>query len=487
MADGEQSTVEQALDAARAEFGVRAGFPPEVTAAAAEAARRPVAPSDARADRRDLLLVTIDPPGSRDLDQAVCIQQTEDDGFRLYYAIADVGFWVDRGGAIEQEAWKRGVTFYTPDRKEPLYPPEISQNAGSLLPDQDRPCILFDFTLDERAEVTAFQVGPAVVRSRAQLTYGEVTEHVCGDGSLFRGKEWEETLREMRRFGELRRAQEAARGGVSLPLVSQHVARMAAERLGYEVQFEQPVASEEWNEQVSLLIGHYAALRMVEGGIGMLRVMGGPEPKAVDKFRRIALAMGFAWPEGMEYAAFIRSLDRTHPRLTPLVWQARPVMRGADYVAFDGEPPADPLHHALAMQYAHATAPLRRLGDRYVLDLLVTLAAGARPTPEESKTLAALPAVMNEAETRESKLERRAVDVAEAWMLRERVGEVFPATCLDVRGHGIEVQIDDPPVRAVAQMTEGAAAPEPGAAVRVRLSSVNVLAGRAEFTLEAAG
>lgn len=485
MADGEQSTVEQALDAARAEFGVRSGFPPEVAAAAVEAAKRPVAPSEKHADRRDLPLVTVDPPGSRDLDQAVCIQRTEDDGFRLFYAIADVGFWVDRGGAVEQEAWKRGVTFYTPDRREPLYPPEISQQAASLLPDGDRPCILFEFTLDAKAEVTGFQVAPAIVRSRAQLTYAQVTEHVCGGETLFAGQEWAGTLTEMRRFGELRRAQEAARGGVSLPLVSQHVAQLAAQRLGYALEFEQPVPSEEWNEQVSLLIGHQAAVEMVRGGIGMLRVMGGADPRAVEKFRRAALAMGFAWPEGMEYAAFIHSLDRAHPRLTPLVWQARPVMRGADYVAFNGAPPADPVHHALAMQYAHATAPLRRLGDRYVLDLLVTLAAGARPTAEEAETLARVPAVMNEAETRESKLERRSVDVAEAWVLRGRTGEVFPATCLDVRGHGVEVQIDDPPVRAVAQLAEGMAAPEPGAAVRVRLAGTDVMTGRTDFVLEA--
>ncbi|HEY0037738.1 MAG TPA: ribonuclease catalytic domain-containing protein, partial [Longimicrobium sp.] len=152
MADGE-GLVEQALNAAREEFGVRAEFPREVTEAAAEAAKRVVSPGNGREDRRDLPLVTIDPPGSRDLDQAVGIHAEPDGGFRLWYAIADVGFFVDRGGPIEAEAFKRGVTFYAPDHKVSLYPPAISENAGSLLPDVDRPCILFDFALDDRAEV----------------------------------------------------------------------------------------------------------------------------------------------------------------------------------------------------------------------------------------------------------------------------------------------------------------------------------------------
>lgn len=480
MAGGD-GLVEQALNAAREEFGVRAEFPREVTEAAAEAARRVVSPGEGREDRRDLPLVTIDPPGSRDLDQAVGIRAEPNGGFRLWYAIADVGFFVDRGGPIEAEAFKRGVTFYAPDHKVSLYPPAISENAGSLLPGVDRPCILFDFALDDRAEVEELTVAPAVVRSRAQLTYAQVVEHVCEGGTAFRDKEWVGTLDGLRRFGELREKIEAERGGVSLPLVSQHVTHMAARNLGYALEFEQPMPSEEWNEQVSLLVGHWAARRMLEAGIGMLRTMPAPNSEALARFRRSARALGFKWPNGMSYPEFIRSLDVKHPRITPLVWQARPVMRGADYVSFEGEPPENPLHHALAMGYAHATAPLRRLGDRYVLDLLVTLAAGGRPTAEEVDTLERLPAVMNDADARAAKLERRAVDVAEAWMLRDRVGQSFAATVLGVRGGDVEVQIEDPPIRAAAP--KGNRRYEPGQPLTVVLEGVSVQDGRVEFRI----
>lgn len=479
MAEDAAGMVERALNAAREEFGVRAGFPPEVIAAAEEAARRGASPGAGREDRRELALVTIDPPGSRDLDQALCIRADPSGGFRLWYAIADVGFFVDRGGPIEVEAWKRGVTFYAPDHREPLYPPSISQDAGSLLPDVDRPCILFDFSLDARAEVHALSIYPAVVRSRAQLTYAQVVEHVCNGGKAFQDKEWASTLDELRRFGELREKIEAARGGVSLPLVAQHVTQMAARHLGYAVEFEQPMRSEEWNEQVSLLVGHWAARRMLDAGVGMLRVMPPPDPEALERFQCAARALGFGWPDGMSYPDFIRSLDVDHPCITPLVWQARPVMRGADYVSFQGEAPENPMHQALAMHYAHATAPLRRLGDRYVLDLLVTLCAGRQPTPEEADTLLRLPAVMNDADSRASKLERRAVDVAEAWVLRERVGQAFAATVLGARGGDVEVQIEDPPVRAAAP--RGAAHYEPGQQVTVVLESVSVQEGRVEF------
>lgn len=488
----DHTAVERALDAARRELGVRCGFPPEVQAAADEAAER-VATADAvgeantgRADRRDLPLVTIDPPGSRDLDQALYIQGQPDGGYVVWYAIADVAFFVDRGGPIEAEAWKRGLTVYGPDRKEPLYPPVLSQGAASLLPQQDRPAILFHFRVDAAGALTESVVRRALVRSRAQLTYAQVAEHVEGGERSFAGEEWAAGLGAMRGFGELRQRVEAARGGVSIPLVDQHVTNLTARRLGYALEFETPKTSEEWNEQVSLLTGHAAALLMLEAKVGLVRVMGPPDEDALAAFRRAAGAMGFRWPRETSYPDFVRSLDLAHPCITPLLWQARRVNRGADYVAFHGAAPADPLHHALAMPYAHATAPLRRLCDRYVLDLLVQLSAGQRPSAAEVETLARLPAVMDEAERRESRFERRAVDVAEAWVLRERVGERFAATVLGGRGGDVEVQIEDPPVRAVADLGGAGPKPQPGDPVRVRLERVDVADGRVVFVLDRA-
>ena len=482
---GDHTVVERALDAAREELGVRRAFPPEVEAAADEAATR-VATADAgREDRRDLPLVTIDPPGSRDLDQALYIQAQPHGGYTLWYAIADVAFFVDRGGPIEAEAWTRGLTVYGPDRKEPLYPPVLSQGAASLLPDQDRPAILFHFRIDAAGELAETIVRRAFVRSRAQLTYAQVVEHVEGGERLFADQEWADGLVAIRGFGELRQKVEAARGGVSIPLVDQHVTNLTARRLGYALEFEEPKTSEEWNEQVSLLTGHAAARLMLEAKVGLVRVMGPPDPDALEAFRRAAGAMGFRWPREMSYPDFVRSLDLAHPCITPLLWQARRVNRGADYLAFDGEVPADPLHHALAMPYAHATAPLRRLCDRYVLDLLVQLSAGARPSAAETETLGRLPAVMDEAERRESKFERRAVDIAEAWVLRERMGDRFAATVLGARGGDVEVQIEDPPIRAVADVK--GQKPEPGASVQVVLERVAVEEGRVFFALAGTG
>jgi exoribonuclease R len=158
-------------------------------------------------------------------------------------------------------------------------------------------------------------------------------------------------------------------------------------------------------------------------------------------------------------------------------------MKGADYVAFDGALPKQPEHNALAMLYAHCTAPLRRLADRYVLDLVAGLAAGQPPSAEDRARLPGLAKTMNELETRGARLERAVVNIAEAWTLRDRVGERFPATVLGIRQGKVEVQMEDPPVRAEASRGAHAKWLELGEEVEVRLSGVDVQEGKTAFEL----
>jgi exoribonuclease R len=135
------------------------------------------------------------------------------------------------------------------------------------------------------------------------------------------------------------------------------------------------------------------------------------------------------------------------------------------------------------MEYAHCTAPLRRLADRYVLDLLVALRAGDRPSPDAIATLFTLPKIMDEAERKSNRLEREVVDVSEAWELRGDVGKSFTALVLDVRAERIETQLVEKPVRATIPVAGGAPALGLGTEVRVKLVGVEVAEGKTEFQL----
>ena len=175
------------------ELEVSPEFPAEVQAAAEAAVANPRLPD---LDRTDLPLVTIDPAGAKDLDQALHLART-DDGYVLHYAIADLAAFITPGDPVDLEAHKRGQTLYGADSRVPLHPTVISEGGGSLLPDQDRPSLLWTITMDGEGEGTDVQVERAVVRSRAQFDYPGVQQAI-DDGSA------DESLMLLREVGELR-------------------------------------------------------------------------------------------------------------------------------------------------------------------------------------------------------------------------------------------------------------------------------------------
>ena len=423
------------LDALRAELQVPGEFPPDVLAEAAAAARAPRLPE---LDRTDLPLVTIDPPGSRDLDQALHLARTAT-GFRVSYAIADVGAFVQPGGALDAEVHARGVTLYAPDSRVPLHPPALGEDAASLLPDVVRPALLWELELDAEGALVGTDVRRALVRSTARLDYATV-QAAIDDGSA------DEVLVLLREVGLLREQQALDRGAVDLPTPSQEVELDGHDRPTLVWRAQLP--AEGWNAQISLLTGAAAARLMLDAGIGLLRTLPPAPAQDVEALRRSALALGVDWPSGASYGAVVSGLDPHEPAHAALLVLATRLLRGAGYTAFDGAPPEQPLHSAVALPYAHCTAPLRRLADRHVGELCVALAAG-EPAPEWVRAaLPGLPEVMAGATRRAGALERAVVDGAEAVVLAARRGERFAGVVVETGPKRGVVQLKDPPVLA---------------------------------------
>ncbi|HEX6165432.1 MAG TPA: RNB domain-containing ribonuclease [Acidimicrobiales bacterium] len=469
--------VAEAMAAVRAELEVPEDFPAGVTAAAQAAATGDlvVAAGGRRTDRTMLQLVTVDPPDSRDLDQAFGAERRPGGGIRVWYAIADVAAFVAPGDPVDVEAHRRGVTLYGPDRRVPLHPPELSEGAASLLPDGDRPALLWCIDLDSGGAPATTRLERATVRSRARLTYAEVADAVSTGTAG-------EPLTLLREIGELRLAAEAARGGVSLPLPDQVVAPRADGDL--ELAFDAPVPSEDWNAQVSLLAGIEAARIMVEAGIGLLRTLPPADERDLARLRRSAAALGVAWPEGTGYPEFVRSLDPASPAGAALLVQASRVLRGAGYTGFDGALPAEHRHAAVAAPYAHVTAPLRRLCDRATNEVVLALVEG-RAVPEwAGAEVGALPAVMADAGRRDGAYVRAALDLVEALVLRGAVGGHFPALVVDVDDDRVQVQLRDPAVVARARHDGGC---RPGDEVDVVVRAADPVARRIDLEVVGGG
>ncbi|GAA4666087.1 RNB domain-containing ribonuclease [Amycolatopsis dongchuanensis] len=449
----------------RAEFELPESFPADVLAEA-----EAVTASDAgREDATALPFVTIDPPGAKDLDQAMVLTR-RGDGFRVDYAIADLGAFVVPGGPVDREARRRGQTIYLPDGAVPLHPPVLSEGAASLLPGAVRPAVLWTIDLDSRGEPTATRVRRALVRSVEQFDYDTV------QAALEAGRA-HPSVEALPALGRLRRQLAVARGAVELQLPEQIVnGDVGAWRLGKRPRND----VDAWNAEISLLTGMAAASIMIEAGIGVLRTLPDPDQGSIDWLRRSAHALGIDWPAETGVAEMLAGLDPTRPESMALYACTTRLLRGAGYTAFDGELPPSTAHAGIGAPYTHVTAPIRRLVDRFTAEVCLAVTAG-RPVPEWTRAaLPVVPSLMGTSDGLAARVERACIDQVEAWLLAERIGGTFEAVVLRADDARAEILVEDPPVTGKCA---GANLPE-GERITVRLTGVDV--GRRKVSFERA-
>ena len=458
-----QSELAATLSALRASLDAPVDFSPE-----AEAEAEAASPPSPALDLRDVPFVTLDPAGSKDLDQAFHLERNGAD-YSVRYAIADVPAFVTPGGAVDAAARERGQTLYAADGRIPLHPPVLSEGRASLLADADRPALVWTFDLDSQGTVSAFRLERALIRSRAQLDYATAQQE------LDRGEETPVSL--LRDIGELRIAKEQERGGASLNMPDEEVVQN--EDGTYSIVRGTPLPIEEWNAQLSLMTGMAAAELMIGAKIGILRTMPAPDDAAFNRFRRQTEALGRPWQTG-EYGEYLRSLDRADPLTLPVLTAAASLFRGASYAAFDGAVPEDVDQAAIAAPYAHATAPLRRLVDRWVLAICLAISEGSEIPVWARESLSELPALMQASSQRASRLNADTINRVEAALMQPLVGQSVQATVIEIRNGGERagVQIADPAVTASAPIPAGK---KPGESVALRVLSADIAKGEVAF------
>jgi exoribonuclease R len=320
-----------------------------------------------------------------------------------------------------------------------------------LLPGGPRPAIIFTVRVAGDGAVRLDGAERAIIRSVAKLAYDSVRPADLPAG-----------------FAELAariRAAEDRRGAARVDPPEQEVA--ATEDGGFALSFRPRLASEDQNASLSLATNLAVADALLEHRTGLFRVMAPPDPRAVSRLRHTAKAYGLEWLAGAPLAQFERMLDAAQPRHAAFMLAIRRAGQSAGYEPFrEG---ARPWHAAVAATYAHATAPLRRLADRYVVQATLAVANG-KPVPEPvEQAFERLPQVMARADANAGQIDRAVVDLAEAVMLRGREGEVFAAVVTDIDERGARVQLREAPI--VARVDARGVAP--GDALRVRLAATD--------------
>jgi len=417
-------------------------FPPDVVAAAR---RVPTAvPAEAlagRLDLRGLPIVTIDGENARDFDDAVLVEETKS-GFRLTVAVADVGYYVAAGSALDLEARARGTSVYFPDRVIPMLPEELSNGICSLKPDEDRLVLAVQMDFNAHARQTGATFHQAVIRSAARLTYTQVRQALVDRDPAVRNAVGAlvEPLERAERLARLLMARRRKRGAIDFDLPEAEVILDLRGRPEQIVRAERSIAHqliEEFmlaaNESVARELGH-RKLPLLH------RVHEPPNPESVMELARFVEGFGLRLrrDEGRvapkAFAALLEQVEgRPEARLVSTV-----LLRSMQQARYAAEPLG---HFGLATDaYTHFTSPIRRYPDLVVHRILAGALTGTRQVPTD------LAAIAEESSRRERvamEAEREIVQLKKIQFMQDKVGETYEGFVSGVVPFGFFVELRD--------------------------------------------
>jgi exoribonuclease-2 len=411
-------------------YQLRTEFSDEVLVEAAERAEHGF-DREGRTDLTSLDAVTIDGPSTREIDDALSLERGEDGRLRLGIHIADPGAFVAVGGVLDREALARTVTYYLPDRRLPMLPESISEDAASLVAGLPRPALSFFVDIDAEGEIGDFDVTRSVVAARARLDYAGADRQVTtGDG------EWAELLRGL---SEVARRREGARGrtGAILLFAPEVDLRVAPDGEIAVDRIDPRSPSRRIVSEAMIIAGALAARFCIRHGLpAIYRRQPGPT-------REIESA-----PRGIDDPVEIREVRRS-------------LRRGE--VGLQPEP-----HYALGLEaYAQATSPLRRYQD-LATHRQIASALDGRPAVYDAESLQRIVATTERAEAEG----RRAESAGDRyWSLRyieQRRDETLEAVVVATEPRPI-VQLSETLLEQPAPSLAGLPAGE-----RVRLAVVKV-------------
>ena len=399
-----------------------------------------------RVDLRELPLVTIDGETARDFDDAVYAEK-KGKGWRLVVAIADVSHYVRPGDALDASALERGNSVYFPRRVIPMLPEALSNGICSLNPDVERLCMVCDMQINARGEVKKYKFYPAVMLSKARLTYTQVWDWLQhgSDTPLM------PHLEELYALFKVLLAARSKRGAIEFDTVETQMIFNDQGKIDKIV----PVVRNDAHrliEECMLAANVCAADILAEHGHPCLyRIHEGPTPEKLEVLRTYLRLSGLTLgggeqPGPKDYARLAEQISQ-RPDAPVLETMLLRSMQQAVYS------PDKLGHFGLAYEaYTHFTSPIRRYPDLLVHRSIKAILQGKKYKPAGK---------WKELGVQCSMTERRADDATrdvEAWLkcyyMRDKVGEEFSGKISAVTSFGVFVLLDDVYVEGLLHISE---------------------------------
>ena len=489
-------------------------------------------------DLRERFVFTIDPDDARDFDDALSIEQVEDQGrllWRIGVHIADVSHYVEWGSALDLAARRRATSVYLVDRVIPMIPEELSCGLCSLAPGEVRRSMTVDLYVNERAQLARYEIYPALICSNARLTYGEALEMLEGEGQLVasenagrapravpqrsedclsteyapHSQEQRETslrkrLRQLSRLASLRHAQRDRKGGIDF---DQPEARVKLDEAGRPqgVELRRKNAATSLVEEMMIWANEVVAEHLSRAKFPCVyRVHEAPDLEGLAQL--VPIFEEFPWFEKIDPVGFFAgsqhalqqavsaSRGRAEGELVSSL-----VLRSMKRAVYREKNCG---HYGLASAtYCHFTSPIRRYPDLMVHRMLKVALFGR--TGETSGLESALARIADHASTAERTAEEAARESQELKLfelLEQRIGDEVDGMISGVMPQGFFVRLADTcegfvslrdtgeyfvldAARRVLFGSDSGVVYRLGTKVRVRISSVYPYARRADFDL----
>ena len=398
-----------------------------------------------RLDLTKIVTFTIDGEDARDFDDAVSIAPLDDDGFELGVHIADVGEFVKRGNALDDEAFERGTSTYFPTSVLPMLPVDISNGICSLNEGVERLTLSCIMKVDKNGSVFDYQIKESVIKSNARLTYTQVYAVMQGMDDPKAGKFKKEILL-MAKLAKILQQNRQARGALDLDIAEP---QFIYDEKGYVTGVEKRDRNdahrliEEFMVLANQTVAKHYALRQLPF---VYRIHEKPTNEKIKGVLEFLNGLGIACPAQPQNITpkFVQRLLDLIKGKSYEEAANKIVLRSLQKAIYKNQNLG---HFGLALEYyCHFTSPIRRYPDltihRFIKDDLHGKLTGERL--EEAEDFAVESATQSsETERNSEKTERDVDDLWRAYLMKDRVGEIFEATVVSVTNYGIFVGLEN--------------------------------------------